>query len=87
MGEFALADHAQSLKEVVRHLLYRAGGPRALRALKRIRKLPTVHLADSRLEERFSTIYRERVWSSGGSASGPGSDLARISHRDLREGR
>jgi hypothetical protein len=69
-----MADHVQSLKEVLRHVLVRAGGPGTLRALKRMRKLPTEHLADIGLEGRFSAIYRERVWSSDGSPSGPGSD-------------
>ena len=69
-----MADHVQSLKEVCRHALTRAGGPGALRALKRMRKLPTVHLAGIALEDRFSAIYHEGVWSSDGSLSGPGSD-------------
>ena len=69
-----MADHVQSLKEVCRHVLARAAGPGAMHALKRMRKLPTVHLAGTALEDRFSAIYRERVWSSDGSPSGPGSD-------------
>lgn len=68
--------HVRSIKEVVRHLLYRTGGTEALRLVKRIRGQPTRHLTGGPLEGRFATIYRDRVWSVDGSASGPGSEAS-----------
>jgi SAM-dependent methyltransferase len=85
--------HIRSIKEVVRHVLYRTGGTQALLWVKRARGHPTCHLAEGTIEDRFATIHRDRVWSVDGSVSGPGSDerataavqieLARLLH-DLR---
>lgn len=68
-----MADHVQSTKEIVRHFLFTVGGSGALRLLKRVRKLPASHLDHEGLEDRFTAIYRDRVWSANGSVSGPGS--------------
>ena len=69
-----MPDHIRSMKEVLRHLLYRSGGAKGLLLVKRARGQPTRHLAGGTLEDRFATIHRDRVWSTDGSVSGPGSD-------------
>lgn len=69
------ADHVQSLKEVVRHLLYRVGGTNLVICSKQIRGLRTDHISGEDLGRRFSTIYAENIWGlGGGSLSGPGSN-------------
>lgn len=70
-----MVNHGESIKQVIRHVLYRTGGPRTLRLLKRARGTPTRHVGGGGgLEETFSTIFHHRVWSGDGSVSGPGSD-------------
>jgi hypothetical protein len=69
-----MPDNIRSIKEVVRHILYRAGGSGTLVWAKRAFGQPTHHLAGGTLEDRFASIHRDRVWSVSGSVSGPGSD-------------
>lgn len=69
-----MSDHLQSIKEVVRHTLYKIGGVDAIRLVKRFRGLPSEHLAEGALEGKFSAIHRDRAWSGDGSVSGPGSN-------------
>ena len=66
-------DHVQSVKELIRHSLYVTGGARLTKLTKRARGLPSEHISNGGIAERFSTIYEHGIWG-GGSASGPGSN-------------
>jgi SAM-dependent methyltransferase len=68
----------RNAKEVLRHLLLRSGLNGAYLAFRSARGQNMDHLRARTLRERFSTIYRNRVWLTGrpyGSLSGLGSEL------------
>jgi hypothetical protein len=67
--------YVQSIKEVIRHLLYMTGGVNGIRFLKKIKGIPDAHLLGKNNEQVFSNIYDLEIWGGGiGSRSGPGSD-------------
>jgi SAM-dependent methyltransferase len=68
----------RDIKEVIRHLILRCGLDGAWLALRTARGQNVEHLRQSTLAERFSAIYRNRIWLNGrtqGSLSGLGSEL------------
>ena len=68
----------RSSKEVIRHLILRSGLSGAYLAYRSARGQNVEHLRLRTLCERFSTIYRNRVWlndRTNGSVSGRGSEL------------
>jgi len=69
---------SRNAKEVFRHLLLRSGLNRAYLAFRAAKGQNVQHLRARTLRDRFSTIYRNRVWLTGrpaGSLSGLGSEL------------
>lgn len=71
-------NHKQSLKEIIRHGVYRAGIYRLLDKLRRLKGFETAHLDHHDRSRRFEKIYELGVWIHGknqGSASGEGSEL------------
>jgi SAM-dependent methyltransferase len=68
----------RSAKEIVRHLILKSGLSKAYLAFRTARGQNVEHLRSQTLSERFSAIYRNRVWvnnRSAGSLSGLGSEL------------
>ena len=68
----------RTLREVVRHLILKSGFNDAYIALRARRGQKVDYLRSQTLTERFSTIYRDRVWlneRAEGSLSGLGSDI------------
>lgn len=64
--------------EVIRHLIFKTGLSTAYVALRAARGANVQHLRSRTLGERFSAIYRNRVWLNdrpSGSLSGLGSEL------------
>lgn len=79
-------DHKQSLKEVVRHLLFTLGAQGLLDRWKARRGYSTSHLASATAREAFVEAYRSGGWVHAErqeSRSGLGSELA--STRELVE--
>jgi SAM-dependent methyltransferase len=71
--------HAESLKEVVRHLAFKLGRPDFLDAWRQRRGGKIDHFKQSGVSERFASIYRSGVWKHRAgqqSASGFASELA-----------
>src|SRR3546814_4057608 len=72
-------NHRQSLKEVLRPVLFRTGNERVLLNHKRRRGLIVDHIAESSTAARFGAVYERGVWIRSGeqaSASGVGSEVA-----------
>jgi hypothetical protein len=67
----------RSAKEVIRHLILKSGLNKAYLAFRAARGQNVEHLRSQSLPERFSAIYRNRVWNNrpAGSLSGLGSEL------------
>jgi SAM-dependent methyltransferase len=68
----------RDIKEVIRHVITKSGLDGAYLALRAARGQNVEHLRQPSLSDRFSTIYRNRVWLNDrarGSLSGAGSDL------------
>src|ERR1017187_7115540 len=68
----------RSAKEVVRHLILKSGLNGAYLAFQTAKGRNVEHLRSQTLRERFSAIYRNRVWLEGradGSLSGLGSEF------------
>src|SRR5271163_2602257 len=62
-GETRLTyDHRQSIKEVIRHGLFRCGLTEVLDSLRRWRGKTVAHLRKRDAAEIFSSIYADRVW-------------------------
>jgi len=71
-------NHKQSLKEVVRHGLYRIGIYRLLNMLRRLKGFKTDHLDLNDRSRRFEKIYEIGVWKHSKdqhATSGLGSEL------------
>ena len=71
-------DHKQSLKEIVRHGLYRSGTYRLLDNLRRLKGIETGHLDHWDRRTRFEKIYELGAWIHSEdqvAASGKGSEL------------
>ena len=71
-------DHLQSLKEVIRHVLYRAGLFSLLRARRQKAGMITSHLDEHDRGGRFAAIYERGVWlqsEAQQAQSGLGSEL------------
>ena len=71
-------NHKQSLKEIIRHGLYRSGTYRLLDKLRRLKGLEFDHLDQRDRSRRFEMIYELGVWRQGKdqvAASGAGSEL------------
>lgn len=71
-------NHQQSVKEIIRHGLYRTGAYRLLDKLRRLNRFETAHLDDRDRRRRFEKIYELGVWIQDKdqvSASGLGSEL------------
>jgi hypothetical protein len=69
-------DHSQSVKEVIRHVLFRCGLARALDVVRHWRGQATQHLLSRDITDVFSQIYRDDIWvahESQGGQSGIGS--------------
>lgn len=69
----------QSVKEVIRHVMYRAGLFSLLQRRRQGRGYITTHLESADRADRFGEIYAQGVWrhaESQASASGLGSELA-----------
>lgn len=74
-GSINMSVYVQSMKELIRHLLYKIGGVNGIGFLKKMKGIPNAHLSGKNNEEVFSSIYDLEVWGGGvGSRSGPGSD-------------
>lgn len=70
-------DHAQSFKEVARHLLFITGLSGTLSAARRRRGFKVSHLDHKTIAERFTAIYKIGVWrhsETQESSSGTGSE-------------
>src|SRR2546421_243508 len=68
----------RSIKEVVRHLIAKSGMSRASIVVRKARGENVEHLLSHSVAERFSAIYRNRVWLNdrpSGSLSGRGSEV------------
>jgi SAM-dependent methyltransferase len=68
----------RTAKEITRDLIARAGLSRLHVSLRKLRGENVDHLLHASLSERFSAVYKNRVWiraRSDGSPSGSGSDL------------
>jgi 2-polyprenyl-3-methyl-5-hydroxy-6-metoxy-1,4-benzoquinol methylase len=71
-------NHAQSVKEVVRHVSFKLGAQKVLEDRRAARGFKTSHLTKSTVRERFEEIYRIGVWKFGDdqvALSGTGSEL------------
>jgi len=71
-------NHKQSLKEIIRHGLYRSGTYRLLDKLRRLKGFETNHLNQCDRSRRFEKIYELGVWIHSKdqvAASGVGSEL------------
>jgi SAM-dependent methyltransferase len=69
----------RTTKEIVRHLILRSGLNRAYLAFRTATGQNIEHLKGRTLEQRFSTIYQNQIWSqgrAGRSLSGLGSEIA-----------
>lgn len=76
-------DHKQSVKEVLRHILFKTRCTRALMALRQWRGFTTVHLSAADIAARFDQIYRLNAWVHSKdqvSTSGTGSEDNATSH-------
>src|SRR3546814_2163282 len=62
-------NHRQSLKEVLRHVLFRTGNERVLLNHKRRRGLIVDHIAESSTAARFGAVYERGVWIRSGDRS------------------
>ena len=71
-------NHKQSIKELIRHILYSTGMFGLLEVVRRRKRLPSDHLKMADREARFARIYELGVWrhrADQKSASGLGSEL------------
>ena len=69
-------DHKQSMKEVIRHVMFRSGAIEALDVLRNLRGRNTKHMRLGNMEQIFGQIYADQVWvdhQSQDSLSGLGS--------------
>jgi hypothetical protein len=74
--ERSMYDHGQSVKEVIRHALFRCGLTDALNALRRWRGQDTKHMREANITDVFSQIYANDIWvmhENQDSSSGAGS--------------
>ena len=68
----------RNTRELLRHVLLKSGLNRIYRALRAVKGENLEHLHAKTLSEKFSSIYRNRIWLNGradGSLSGLGSEL------------
>ena len=71
-------DNSQSLKELIRHCLFRVGLFSLLQARRKKAGLITTHLNERERAGRFAAIYERGVWRQSKAqqaGSGPGSEL------------
>lgn len=69
---------SNNIREITRHAVTRGGLNAVYVALRAAMRKNVSHLKEGSLNDRFSLIYQNRVWtgrSPQGSPSGPGSDL------------
>ena len=69
-------DHKQSVKEIVRHLLFSCGLSDTLNTLRQLRGQNTTHLRSQDMTDTFSQIYANGIWvahENQESLSGAGS--------------
>ena len=72
-------DHKQSIKEVIRHVLFRTGLSQSLVSARQRRGYKVSHLEKSTASERFSAIYELGIWRHSeeqDSSSGLGSTIS-----------
>ncbi|MDP9052966.1 MAG: class I SAM-dependent methyltransferase [Acidobacteriota bacterium] len=72
-------DHKQSVKEVIRHLLFRTGLSQSLVSARQRRGYKVAHLEKTTNAERFSAIYELGIWrhtEEQDSSSGLGSTIS-----------
>jgi SAM-dependent methyltransferase len=77
----------RTAKEMIRDLIAKAGLSRLHLSIRKLSGQNVDHLSRTSLSERFSAIYKNRVWLNGrtaGSLSGLGSDLE--STESVRQG-
>lgn len=55
-------DHKQSMKEVVRHVMFRSGMIEALDVFRNLRGRNTRHMRQGDMAQIFSQIYADKVW-------------------------
>jgi SAM-dependent methyltransferase len=55
-------DHKQSIKEVIRHVMFRCGMIDALDGIRNLRGQSTGHLRLEKLDQVFSRIYADQIW-------------------------
>ena len=82
-------DHAQSIKEVFRHVLFRLGAERLLNRVRRLRGREIGHLQPRVIADSFSYIYSNKLWvesedqtslsGSGSTASATGDLISQLS--------
>lgn len=77
----------RTAKEVVRHLLHRAGADRMIDRLRKVRGIPTEYMNVS-ASERFEHIYDRRVWArwgprAPGSGTGSSAEITRTVQSQL----
>jgi hypothetical protein len=68
----------RTLKEFIRHMIFRCRLAGAHRYLRKLRGENVGHLFLNSVPERFAAVYRNRVWlngRAGGALSGTGSEL------------
>lgn len=61
-GDGDVYNHKQSVKEVVRHVLYRCGLTGLLNTLRRLRGQNTSHIRKQDIAQTFTQIYANKVW-------------------------
>ena len=82
-------DHAESIKEVFRHVLFRLGAERLLNRVRRLRGREIGHLQPRVIADLFSYIYSNKLWvesedqtslsGSGSTASATGDLISQLS--------
>jgi SAM-dependent methyltransferase len=55
-------DHKQSMKEVIRHVMFRSGMIEALDVFRNLRGRNTRHMRLGNMEQIFGQIYADQVW-------------------------